>query len=95
MTKGNLEESQRLLNIAMERFPQSTRIRLSLAELQELRGGRTKESVQIIREIFRDGIDIAAAIGDAGFVQVGSTSDNLTVFHLSSLLSWLVVLGDV
>eukprot|EP01036_Dinobryon_divergens_P023540 gene23540-31895_t len=67
--EGNLEESQRLLNIAMERFPQSTRIRLSLAELQELRGGRTKESVQIIREIFRDGIDIAAAIGDAGFVQ--------------------------
>ena len=92
-----MAETQRLLNIAMERFPQSTRIRLSLAELQELVGGRTKESVEIIREIFRDGLDIAAAIGDAGFVQVGwGVRVYLPVLSLhKSLPSWLVVLGDV
>ena len=72
--EGDLNESQRLLNTALELFPRSTRVLLALAELTEMRGGRSREATEKVRRIFKEGFDTAVAIGDAGFVQVDRDS---------------------
>ena len=61
---GNLEEAERLLQQAMQAWPESTRIRLSFAELHELRGDVTKA-----REVFQKCQRQAESRGDAGFFQ--------------------------
>lgn len=61
---GNLEDAERLLGKALKAWPDSTRIRLSYAELYELQGDTTRT-----RGVFQRGEKKAEACGDAGFFQ--------------------------
>jgi len=61
---GNLEDAERLLGKALKAWPDSTRVRLSYAELYELQGDTTRT-----REVFQRGEKKAMTYGDAGFFQ--------------------------
>jgi Tfp pilus assembly protein PilF len=62
---GNLDEAEKLLEQAVKAWPESTRVRLSMAELHELRGDGARA-----RETFQKAQRKAEARGDAGFFQV-------------------------
>lgn len=62
--QGDLEKAKYLLTTALQKLPESTRIRLSLAELAELRG-----EIDEVRKLFSEGERSACHLGDAGFFQ--------------------------
>ena len=64
MNQGNLAKSEKLLNQALKVYPSSTRVRLNLAEISELRGDITGS-----RKYYQDGERYANNCGDAGFFQ--------------------------
>eukprot|EP01041_Mallomonas_annulata_P003471 gene3471-6904_t len=62
--EGNLEKAEELVRKALDVFSDSTRIRLSLAEIYELRG-----EFREARNVFEEGKLLAEKSGDAGFFQ--------------------------
>lgn len=83
MRQGDLDAAQSLLHTAIKLFPQSTRIRVSMAQVEERllegRSGLRSTAIDRIRSIYRDGMEHALAIGDAGFLQVLVTVPSLRI----------------
>lgn len=75
--QGDVVKAYDLLDKAFQCMPDSTRIRLSLAELCELKG-ETEE----VRKLFRDGERSAYKFGDAGFFQAYAMFELRELQHL-------------
>jgi len=64
MNQGNLAKAENLLNQALKMHSSSTRVRLNLAEISEIRG-----DIAGSRKYYQDGEKFANKCGDAGFFQ--------------------------